>query len=105
MSVNGSSGRLEAILPETGHGANTDVQTIKIFDNKGNITTYNLRAETSGHGGGDERLRKDLFLAGRPDPLGHRAGSQAGVNSIIIGIAANISIKEKRIVTVDSLIF
>jgi len=104
MSVNGSAGRIEAYLPESGQTSNNNIQTIKIFDNRNNVTTYDLPKVTTDHGGGDVRLRRDLFTSGRPDPLGYSAGSQAGVNSIIIGIAANISIKEKRIVTVDSLL-
>jgi len=104
MSVNGSKGRLEAFSPATGQ-LTSDIQTIKIFDNANNIVTVDMPQITHGHGGGDVRLIRDLLVGDKPDPLGRKAGSIDGVNSIIIGIAANLSIKEKRTVTVDSLIY
>ncbi|MDX1933486.1 MAG: Gfo/Idh/MocA family oxidoreductase [Capsulimonadales bacterium] len=47
---------------------------------------------TGGHGGGDERLLRDLFLPERePDPLGRAAGPIDGAYSLLTGIAANRS--------------
>ncbi|MCL2752385.1 MAG: gfo/Idh/MocA family oxidoreductase, partial [Firmicutes bacterium] len=65
---------------------------------------YPINREDGGHGGGDERLRRDLFVGGTPDPLGHRAGTADGAASIIIGAAANISIREGRAVRISELI-
>jgi hypothetical protein len=56
------------------------------------------------HGGGDQRLRNMLFRENTPDPLGHLAGTRAGAMSILIGIGANTSIREKRPVSIDSLL-
>ncbi|MDD4558341.1 MAG: hypothetical protein PHX89_05255, partial [bacterium] len=39
-----------------------------------------------------------------PDPLGHQAGSFAGAVSILIGIAANKSIKEGRNIRINDLV-
>ncbi|NMA09064.1 MAG: gfo/Idh/MocA family oxidoreductase, partial [Clostridiales bacterium] len=38
------------------------------------------------------------------DPLGHAAGSTDGAYSILVGAAANISIKEGRIVSIEDLL-
>jgi len=103
LAVNGSKGRLEAFLPETGQ-LTSDIHTIRIFEPTNNIITYDMPNISHGHGGGDVRLIRDLFIGDREDTLGHKAGSQDGVNSIMIGIAANLSIKENRIVTIADLL-
>ncbi|MDD4557660.1 MAG: gfo/Idh/MocA family oxidoreductase, partial [bacterium] len=59
---------------------------------------------SGGHGGGDEKLRRMIFEGGLPDPLGHQAGSFAGAVSILIGIAANKSIKEGRNIRINDLV-
>ena len=56
-----------------------------------------------GHGGGDVRLLDDLFRGDGNDPLGHRAGWQAGLRSVAIGICANESMISGQTVPVDSL--
>ena len=50
------------------------------------------------HGGGDERLISMIFGKEDKDPLGQQADSYAGMVSAMIGICANMSIKEKRTV-------
>ena len=45
-----------------------------------------------------------IFVGDIADPLGRQAGSRAGAMSAIIGIASNISIKEKRLVLVKELL-
>lgn len=64
-----------------------------------------VRESKGGHGGGDERLLDDLF-AGTPgpDPLGLRADYRGGAYSILTGIAANIAMKEERVVRIDDLV-
>jgi len=104
ISINGSKGRLEAFLPETGVQSLGNSNSIKIFDLSNMITEYKVSKANGGHGGGDVRLRDMLFHEGVPDPLGHSAGTLAGANSILVGIAANLSIKENRIVDIAELI-
>ena len=104
MSINGSKGRLEAFLPETGIQSKTLSDTIKVFDLNNNVTEYNVTRVTGGHGGGDVRLRNMLFRDNVPDPMGHSAGSLAGANSIMVGAAANVSIKEGRVVDIAELL-
>jgi len=104
MFINGSKGRLEAYFPETGLEANTPDNVIRVFDLKNNVTDYHITKVRGGHGGGDERLHEMIFREGVADPLGHQAGSIDGAKSVIVGAAANISIREHRVVDVDSLV-
>lgn len=60
---------------------------------KPQIITYE-ETDKEGHGGGDIRMLRDVFLgAQQDDPLGHAAGYEAGAKSIMTGIAANISMR------------
>ncbi len=58
----------------------------------------------AGHGGGDERLLRHLFVGVDEDPLGQAAGYRDGANSILTGIAANQSMRTGLPVRVDSLV-
>jgi predicted dehydrogenase len=102
-SINGSNGRIEAYTPETGPDFNPKEHIIRVFDLDNNVTEYKIQKSSGGHGGGDERLLKMLFVDGTPDPLGHSAGTREGADSILIGAAANISIRDQIIVDVSSL--
>ena len=69
VAINGSKGRLEAFLPETGfQSKEKNYDEIKIFDLNNNVTIYRVTKVHGGHGGGDERLHRMLFLEGIPDP-------------------------------------
>ena len=61
-------------------------------------------SDKSGHGGGDSRLLRDIFVGATDDPLGHAAGYRDGAKSILTGIAANIAIQTGEPVKVDTLI-
>jgi len=102
--INGSKGRLEAVNYETGVLSKTPQNHIRVFDLRDNVTDYAVTKATGGHGGGDQRLRKMIFVGGVPDPLGHAAGSTDGAYSILVGAAANLSIKEGRIVSIEDLL-
>ncbi len=104
ISINGSKGRLEAYMPETGPDFDPSCDVIRIFDLENNVAEYHVTKSRGGHGGGDERLRRMLFLKDVPDPLGHAAGTKAGAESIMVGAAANVSIKEGRIVDIWELL-
>ena len=101
MIINGSKGRLEAVNVETGIQSIRDTDLIKVFDLENQITEYVLPRHTSGHGGGDIRLLKNIFIGNQPDPLGHAAGSFDGANSILIGALANKSIATGKFINVD----
>ncbi len=102
--INGSKGRLEAFFPETGPCFDAEKDIIKVFDMNDKVTEYPILKGQGGHGGGDNNLHRMLLVGGIPDPLGHCAGTEDGANSIIIGAAANISIKEHRVVDISELL-
>ena len=104
ISISGTKGRMEANQFDTGTQAGDDCFHIRLFDRKGGTQTYDLKKETGSHGGGDERLLRMLFRGDLPDPLGQFAGSKDGSMSILIGIAANRSIREHRPVTIEELV-
>ncbi len=102
--INGSAGRLEAVNYETGVLSKTPQNHIRVFDLNDNVTDYAMTKASGGHGGGDQRLRRMIFIGDLPDPLGHAAGSMDGAYSILVGAAANVSIRENRIVSIEELL-
>jgi len=57
------------------------------------------------HGGGDDALMKDLFSKHPPeDELMRSAGYESGAMSILIGAAANISMRTNKPVRIDKLV-
>ena len=58
-----------------------------------------------GHGGADPLLQEQLFAAHPPeDVLGRNAGHEQGAASLLIGAAANLSMKSGEAVSVRSLV-
>ncbi|MCD8481611.1 MAG: Gfo/Idh/MocA family oxidoreductase [Verrucomicrobia bacterium] len=58
-----------------------------------------------GHGGGDPELAKRIFMHTPPaDPFGRNAGHEQGAASIMVGIAANISIAQNKPVNISELV-
>jgi hypothetical protein len=57
-----------------------------------------------GHGGGDQRLLRDVFEGAEADPLGRAAGHVDGALSILTGIAANQSMATGQPVRVRDLL-
>ena len=70
---------------------------------KPQVITYE-EGDKGGHGGGDIRLLKHVFVGADNDPLKHAAGYIDGANSILTGISANISMKTGLPVNVDDLV-
>jgi predicted dehydrogenase len=133
VAFNGSRGRLEAFEPEcfTAVSDSTNFalrsrtparQTVdwrKIEGNSlpqldslqvrfyplfGGLKTFSVPRTAAGHGGGDKRLKDDLFRGGGADPLDHIATSRAGAMSILIGIAANQSMDTHTFVRIEDLL-
>jgi predicted dehydrogenase len=104
-AINGTGGRLEAEEFHSGLFTRLPSQTIKVFNRKGEMVSYEIPKPTGGHGGGDERLLERLF-SGRtiPDPLGHMANSWAGAMSVLIGVAANQSIASGQPIAIADLL-
>ena len=57
-----------------------------------------------GHGGGDPQLVRDVFAADEPDPLRRRANQVDGTYSILVGVAAAMSIDRREPVRIDELV-
>lgn len=104
-ALNGTAGRLELQIPESGALAATPSNVISVFNARGEQATYDIAKAGPEHGGGDPRLLERLFGSpSQPDPLGHMAGSRAGAMSAIIGIAANQSIASGQPVAISDLL-
>lgn len=110
LAFNGTEGRLEAEIHQNsfilGGTSDTSAPTIpgakpieiheptliRVRPLWGKPFDVEVPESLGGHGGGDERLLKDIFAPGtEPDPLGHAAGPIDGTYSILTGIAANQS--------------
>jgi predicted dehydrogenase len=57
-----------------------------------------------GHGGGDERMLRDIFVGDEKDPLERAADHRAGARSILTGIAANTSFRTGLPVRAEDLL-
>lgn len=110
LAFNGTAGRLEAEIHQNsfvlGGAGDTSSPTIagakeveiheptliRVRPLWGKPFEVEVPESQGGHGGGDERLLKDIFAPdGEPDPLGRTAGPIDGTYSILTGIAANQS--------------
>jgi predicted dehydrogenase len=112
IAFNGTKGRLEHGARESSSvfgGGETPGEvnglTIRIWPHFGKPYAVTPEESLGSHGGGDDRLMKDLFSANPgPDPLGLRADWRAGAWSILTGIAANRAIRENRVVAIEDLV-
>ena len=102
--LNGQKGRLEAEEFHSGIRAAGTMQQISLYNRKDEQVAYQVNKASGGHGGGDQRLRRMLFVGDLEDELGYFAGSRAGTMSIMIGIAANKSIIDKKPVLIEDLL-
>ena len=76
--------------------------SVRIYNREGEEIIYNIPTKNAeGHGGADKRLRDMLFRGITEDPLKQMAGLRAGMMSIGIGMAANVSMLENRRVYLD----
>lgn len=99
MTINGTEGRLEAEQISSGPLKETEGSKIKVFSKDGTLTVHEVPKLTGAHGGSDDIMRDMLFRPGKADAdeLGQMAGIDAGINSIMIGVCANMSIKDKKV--------
>lgn len=100
LVLNGTLGRMEIdkLSTELPGYREESKEQIRIFNRRGETVTYSVPTRsTEGHGGADSELRDWLFRGIEPSPtLNQAAGLRAGLMSIGIGMAANISMKENR---------
>ena len=106
LVLNGSKGRLEVNYFEKGGlDTNEHYDFIRAIDLNGNIMTYSFPVLGEGtHGGADPKLRANLFRGEKPKFESQVASATDGAYSVLVGAAANVSIKEGRTVSIDELI-
>ena len=81
-----------------------DVREILVMDNfKKEYEIFTTPKISGGHGGGDIRMQRRMFVDTNDNPHHIMAGTRDGAMSILIGIAARKSIKEKRPVKISEL--
>ncbi len=100
LVLNGTEGRIE-VKTRSGSALSYNVeskQSITVYNRRGEVIDINVpHQSSSGHGGADDELRERLFRSpNAPDPLHQMADTRAGMMSIGIGMAANLSMKESR---------
>ncbi len=81
-----------------------EVREIMVMDNfKKEYEIFTTPKVKGGHGGGDIRMQKRLFVDVNDNPHHSMAGTRDGAMSILIGIAARKSIQLKRPVKISEL--
>lgn len=81
-----------------------EIREIMVMDNFAkNYEIYTTPKIKGGHGGGDIRLQKRIFVDKNDNPHHVMAGTRDGAMSILIGIAARKSIALKRPVKISEL--
>lgn len=103
-AFNGRLGRMEIAEFHSGPRVQEPTYSIVLFDRQGRRTEQLVPKAEGGHGGGDERLRRMLFVGDLEDPLGQQADAQAGARACLIGIAANRSIATGQTVRIRDLL-
>ena len=114
IAFNGTRGRLEHDCVETVYisgdgnvpGATIPSGTrIRLYPHFKPARDIPVKVSKGGHGGGDDPLLEDLFSPRRrPDPCLRAADYSSGAMSILVGIAANKSMKTGRPVMLRDLV-
>lgn len=112
FAFNGTKGRLEFDnigLPIGGGKKLPDLRKpgehIRVYPHFKPAVNIPVRIGKGGHGGGDDAIMRDLFLAHRPkDPLMRAATYASGAMSILIGAAANESMRTDKPVKIAALV-
>jgi predicted dehydrogenase len=102
IAFNGTKGRLDAWIKESQPWEEEGFDEIQVTANFGKREIIRIPNNEAGHGGGDTRLRKQVFIPGE-DPYHQSAGSRDGAMSCLIGIAARNSIDSGKPVTIGDL--
>lgn len=103
IAFNGTKGRLEAWIKEMQPWQEADYDELQLTTNFGGREIIRIPNSESGHGGGDSRLRRQIFNPDGNDPYRQAAGSRDGAMSILVGIAARNSIETGKPVRIGQL--
>ena len=106
LSVTGTEGRIETDMRLRGDNTFNGLDSIHVFlpydaDGQNRSRTLTMPRNTSKHMGADEQLRQGLFRGIKQDNLHQYATACDGVKAVMIGICANRSIKDGRMVAVN----
>ncbi|MEI9806847.1 MAG: Gfo/Idh/MocA family oxidoreductase [Bacteroidota bacterium] len=91
-------------MSQSDDGVAGEVREIIAMDNFAKqFEVYTTPKIKGGHGGGDVRMQKRIFVTPEDNPHHIMAGTREGAMSILIGIAARKSIQQKRPVKISEL--
>ncbi len=102
IAFNGTKGRIDTWIKESQPWEEEPYDEIQVTANFGKREIIRVPNNEAGHGGGDTRLRKQVFTPGA-DPYHQSAGSRDGAMSCLIGIAARNSIDTGKPVSIADL--
>lgn len=103
IAFNGTKGRLEAWIKEKQPWEEPDYDELQLTTNFGKKEIFKIPNNEAGHGGGDVRLRKQIFSSDGKDPFNQAANSRDGAMAILVGIAARNSIDSGKPVKIADL--
>ncbi len=92
IAFNGTKGRVDAWIKESGAMERPDYDEIMVTYNFGEVEYIQI-PQSAGHGGGDKRLREKIFrYPEKEDKYRQSAGSRDGAMAILVGVAARKSL-------------
>jgi predicted dehydrogenase len=103
-TITGRDGRMEIGSFMSGTQAYAAAEEIRITKTDGEQIVHRIPTIQHEHGGGDERLRRMIFVGDVEDTLGQQAGSSAGAHSLLIGAAANESIAKHKQISITEIL-
>jgi predicted dehydrogenase len=103
IAFNGTGGRLEAWIQESGNYDLPKEDELWVYPNFGKVQHFKI-PQAEGHGGGDDRMKDFIFKTPQAaDTYRQSAGVLEGALAVLTGIAARQSIETGRPVTLASL--
>ncbi|WP_426504879.1 Gfo/Idh/MocA family protein [Dactylosporangium sp. McL0621] len=116
VAFNGTEGRLEldvgerswvrpagVVDPTGGPPGNESYERLVLQRHWERAAEIPIPHGAGAHGGGDAILLRDVFEGASGDPLGRAAGLRDGANSVLVGIAGNVSLAQGRAVAISEL--
>lgn len=103
ISFAGTKGRIDAWIKEKQPWQKPEFDEIELTTNFGKREIFKFPNNEPGHGGGDKRLRKQIFNSDGKDPYNQVANSRDGALAVLVGIAARNSIDSGKPVKIAGL--
>ncbi|MCB2377357.1 Gfo/Idh/MocA family oxidoreductase [Hymenobacter sp. BT635] len=103
ISFNGTKGKIDAWIKEKQPWEAEKFDEIQVTTNFGKREMIQMSNTEEGHGGGDVRLRKQIFAPDGKDPFRQAARSRDGALAVLVGIAARKSIDSGQPVKIADL--